>query len=81
MSIVELDSKGRLTLPKEVRTSLGMTGKVLTINAGDHVKVIPLPSDPVRFLDGVLDIKRPFKELRRGAEALAEKETKGRSEG
>ncbi len=81
MSIVELDSKGRLTLPKEVRTSLGMTGKVLTINAGDHVKVIPLPSDAVRFLNGVLDIKRPFKELRREAEALAEKETKGRSEG
>lgn len=68
-----------MTLPKEVRTSLGMTGKVLTINAGDHVKIIPLPSDAVRFLNGVLDIKRPFKELRREAEALAEKETKGRS--
>ncbi len=76
MSIVELDSKGRLTLPKEVRTSLGMSGKVLTINAGDHVKVIPLPSDPVRFLNGVLDMKKSFKQLRRGAEALAEREAK-----
>jgi bifunctional DNA-binding transcriptional regulator/antitoxin component of YhaV-PrlF toxin-antitoxin module len=79
LSIVELDSKGRLTLPKEVRTSLGMSGKVLTINAGDHVKVIPLPSDPVRSLNGVLDIKKPFKELRRGAEAAAEKEAKRQS--
>lgn len=81
MSIIELDSKGRLTLPKEVRTSLGMSGKVLTINAGDHVKVIPLPSDPVHFLNGVLDIKRSFKELRREAEALAAKEAEGRNQG
>ncbi len=81
MSIVELDSKGRLTLPKEVRTSLRMSGKVLTINAGDHVKVIPLPPDPVRFLNGVLDIKKPFKELSREAEALAEKEAKRQREG
>lgn len=81
MSIVELDSKGRLTLPKAVRTSLGMSGKVLTINAGDHVKVIPLPSDPVRLINGVLDIKRPFSDLRREAEALAKKEAKRRSEG
>ncbi len=76
MSILELDSKGRLTLPKEVRSSLGIGDKVLTINAGDHLKVIPLPRDPLSSLNGVLDIKKPFRELRREAEALAHKEAK-----
>ncbi len=78
MSIVELDSKGRLTLPKKVRSSMGIGNKVLTINAGDHLKIIPLPSDPVRSLNGVLDIKKSFRELRGGAEALAEEEAKKR---
>ena len=78
MSIVELDSKGRITLPKELRTSLRLGKKVLTINAGDHLKIIPLPQDPLSSLNGVLDIKKPFKELRREAEALAEREAKRR---
>jgi AbrB family looped-hinge helix DNA binding protein len=81
VSILKLDSKGRLTLPKEVRSSLGIGDKVLTINSGDHLKVIPLPGDPLSSLNGVLDIKKPFRELRRGAEALAQKEAKISREG
>jgi len=73
-----LDSKGRLTLPKKVRSSMGIGNKVLTINAGDHLKIIPLPSDPVRSLNGVLDIKKSFRELRGEAQALAEQEVKRR---
>ncbi len=57
---------------------MGIGNKVLTINAGDHLKIIPLPSDPVRSLNGVLDIKKSFRELRGGAEALAEEEAKKR---
>ena len=76
MSILELDRKGRLTLPKKVRDSSNMGKKVLVINAGDHLKVIPLPSDPLRTLHGALNTKKPFKELRKQAEQTVQKEVK-----
>lgn len=76
MSIVELDSKGRLTLPKETRESLNIGKKVLIINAGDHLKIIPLPSDPFRVLHGTFNVRKPFKELRKQAELTAENEAK-----
>jgi bifunctional DNA-binding transcriptional regulator/antitoxin component of YhaV-PrlF toxin-antitoxin module len=72
MSIVELDRKGRLILPKKMRESLGIGRKVLILNAGDHLKVIPLPSDPFEVLEGTLSLNKPFKELRKQAELTAE---------
>lgn len=78
MSILELDNKGRLTLPKGVRKSLGIGKKVLIINAGDHVKIIPLPHDPFQTLHGTFNIKKPFRELRRQAELKGENESKRR---
>jgi len=76
LSILELDSKGRLTLPKEVRDSLEIARKVLIINAGDHLKLIPLPSDPFQTLHGAFNVRKPFKELRKRAERLGENEVK-----
>jgi AbrB family looped-hinge helix DNA binding protein len=78
MSIVELDSKGRITLPKAIRETVGIKGRVLAISAGDHLKIIPLPSNPVQALDGALDMKKPFRELRKDAEELAFREAKRR---
>jgi len=52
MSILELDRKGRLTLPERLRESLGIENKVLVINASDNIKAIPLPSDPFRGTGG-----------------------------
>jgi DNA-binding transcriptional regulator/RsmH inhibitor MraZ len=74
MSILELDNKGRLTLPKDFRDSLNFGKKVLVINAGDHIKILPLPSDPFRTLHGAFNVRKPFKELRRQAELMAEGE-------
>jgi len=76
MSILELDKKGRLTLPKEIRDSLGIGKKVLIINAGDHLKIIPLPSNLFQILHGAFNIKKPFKELRKQAELIAKNEAK-----
>jgi AbrB family looped-hinge helix DNA binding protein len=76
MSILELDSKGRLVLPKEIRETLEIKKKVLMVSAGDHVKIIPLPSDPLRVLHGAFNTKKPFKELRKEAERSAESEAK-----
>ena len=72
MSILELDSKGRLTLPKGIRETLQIGRKVLVIKAGDHLKVIPIPSDPFKVLHGAFNVKKTFKELREQAELAAE---------
>lgn len=72
---MELDEKGRLTLPKKTRESLNIKKKVLLINAGDHLKIIPLPPDPLQVLHGALNIKKPFESLRRQAELAAQNET------
>lgn len=76
MSILDLDSKGRLTLPKEVRESLTIGKRVLVLNAGDHIKIIPLPPNPLQVLHGALNIRKPFRELRKQAELAAEEEAK-----
>jgi AbrB family looped-hinge helix DNA binding protein len=74
LSILELDSKGRVTLPKEIRESFDIGKKILLINAGDHLKIIPLPSNPFQTLHGAFNVRKPFGELRRQAELIAEKE-------
>jgi bifunctional DNA-binding transcriptional regulator/antitoxin component of YhaV-PrlF toxin-antitoxin module len=76
LSILELDNKGRVTLPKHIRESLDIGKKILIINAGDHLKIIPLPSNPLQILHGAFNVKKPFKELRKQAELTAENETK-----
>ena len=76
MSILKVDRKGRLTIPKEIRESLCLGKNVLVINAGDHLKVIPLPSNPLQVLHGAFNVKKSFKELRKQAELTGERETK-----
>ena len=76
MSIVDLDERGRLTLPREIRRNVNITKKALLINAGNHIKIIPLPEDPFKELEGALSIKIPFKTLREEAQKQAQKEVK-----
>ncbi len=74
MCIVEIDEKGRITLPNELRKILKL-GKVLLVNAGDHVILVPVPENPLQVLNGALNIGNPFNEIREEAERLLEKET------
>jgi len=74
MSIAKLDDKGRLTLSKELRDELKIGSKVLVINAGTHLKVIPLPKDPFKILEGSFNVRKSFKQLRRQAEEAISKE-------
>ena len=78
MSLLEVDKKGRVTVPKEYRRELGLHGKVLVINARDHLKLIPIPKDPIQALRGAFKTKKSFKQLRKQAEAEAEKEIRAR---
>jgi hypothetical protein len=70
----------RLVLPREP-IELDAEKRVLAINVGDCSEVIPLSPDPYAALEGVLDIKEPFKKLRKQAEILAEKEAEKRVTG
>lgn len=72
--MLELDSKGRLTVPKSYRRELQLERKVLVVNAGDHLKLIPIPKDPVETLRGAFSVKKNFRELRKQAEEEAQKE-------
>lgn len=72
--MLELDNKGRLTVPKSYRRELQLERKVLVVNAGDHLKLIPIPKDPVETLRGAFSVKKSFRELRKQAEAEAQKE-------
>jgi bifunctional DNA-binding transcriptional regulator/antitoxin component of YhaV-PrlF toxin-antitoxin module len=74
LSIVDLDDRGRLTLPSEIRRAIKITKKVLIVNAGDHIKIIPLPEDPFKELKGALSIKTPFNKLRNEAMKQAQRE-------
>ena len=78
MSLLELDKKGRVTVPKEYRRELGLHDKVLVINAGDHLKLIPIPKDPIKALRGAFTIRKSFTELRKQAEGGAEKELRAK---
>jgi len=78
LSIVGLDDRGRLTLSKEVRLSLDMGRKVLVISAGDHLKIIPQPSDPLKTLHGAFNTEKSFRELRRQAKQIARCEAEAR---
>lgn len=73
MALRRLDARGRVALPKEYRRELGFQEKVLVINAGDHLKLMPIPKDSIKALRGVFTIRKSFRELRKQAEAEAEK--------
>ena len=70
---MEMDKKGRVTLPKRFRDELGLEGKVLIVNAGDHLKVIAVPKDPIGALRGAFNTKKSFMDLRKQADAEAKK--------
>ena len=76
MRVLAIDERGRLTLPSEVRKSLGIGNKALLINMGDHVKLSPLPTDSFESLKGALDIDKHYKQIREEAERAAHREAK-----
>jgi hypothetical protein len=57
-----------------------MGRKVLVINAGDHLKIIPLPTDPLATLHGAFNTEKSFSELRRQAERTAAAEARERGQ-
>ncbi len=72
--VVEVDSRGRILIPKGIRERLKIGKRVLLIPIRERLEVIPLPEDPLKILDGAFTTDVPFSELRKEAERQAEEE-------
>ncbi len=73
--VVQVDSRGRILIPKRIRERLKIGKRVLLIPIRERLEVIPLPEDPLEILDGAFTTDVPFSELRKEAERQAEEET------
>jgi hypothetical protein len=68
MSIVDIDDRGRMTIPKEI----GLRGhRAAIIPAGSFFVVVPIVGDPYKFAGGWLDTDRDAKTLKETAERKA----------
>ena len=76
MSVVEIDDRGRMTIPKEI----GLRGsKAAVIPAGSFFVVIPIIGDPYQVAGGWLDAGRDAKALKESADRKAAEDATGRA--
>ncbi len=68
MSVVGVDERGRITLPKRLREGVK---RVVIIPVGTHLVLIPLRGEPEKYAEGWLDTDRDRRELKAEAERLA----------
>ena len=73
MSIVEIDERGRVTIPKEMRIE---AEKALIIPMGETYMVVPIPKAPAEF-----DLKVSGKSAKEAAERRLSSDVKGRMDG
>jgi bifunctional DNA-binding transcriptional regulator/antitoxin component of YhaV-PrlF toxin-antitoxin module len=68
MSVVEVDDRGRFTIPREI----GLRGtKAVIIPAGTFFVVIPIKGDPYKLATSWLKTEKSIENLKDEAEALA----------
>lgn len=71
MSVVKIDERGRMTVPKE----LGARGRrAVILPAGSFFIVIPLPEPPTEGARGWLSTKRDRRGLKDSAEKAAKED-------
>jgi bifunctional DNA-binding transcriptional regulator/antitoxin component of YhaV-PrlF toxin-antitoxin module len=70
MSIVEIDDRGRVTIPKEMRVD---ADKALVIPMGESYMLVPIPRAPIEF-----EIKGSTKTAKATAERRLRSEVRGR---
>ncbi len=75
MSIVSVDDRGRMTIPKEMGLR---NSRAVVIQAGSFIVAIPLPKEPHKEAGGWLDTEKTIKELKTQAEKIAQKEASKR---
>jgi bifunctional DNA-binding transcriptional regulator/antitoxin component of YhaV-PrlF toxin-antitoxin module len=76
MSVVEIDDRGRMTVPKK----LGLRkSRALIIPAGSFFVAIPLPKTPQEEAEKWLSTKKERKELKTQAEKTAREDAVNRA--
>lgn len=76
MSVVEVDDRGRFTIPKEI----GLRGtKVIIIPASTYFVVLPLHGDPYQYAKNWLKTDKPVGELKAEAEQTAQEDAAARA--
>lgn len=78
MALVQVDERHRLTLPKEVREKFRIVNsqKFYLVPSGDDLIMKPIPKDPSKKLDEILEGFTFDNQARRKAEQWLMKETK-----
>ena len=70
MSIVEIDARGRVTIPKEMRVE---ADRALVIPMGETYMIVPIPRAPIEF-----DMKETGRTAKERAEMTLRAEVKER---
>ena len=75
MSVVEIDERGRFTIPKEI----GLRGsRAVVIPAGTYFVVLPLEGDPYKYAKDWLKTDKTVKELKDSSEEAAADDAEAR---
>ncbi len=80
MNNVRVGSHGEIVIKKKLRERFGIKPgqEVIEFDAGDHIAIIPLSSDPIEFLCGKYSWEETTNQLKKRAEELALEEVKKR---
>lgn len=76
MSVVEIDERGRMTIPKKMGIK---KARAIVVPAGSFFITIPLPQNPQKEAQGWLDTGKEKKELKAEAEKLAQEDAVNRA--
>jgi len=69
MSTVRLSCKGQVVIPAKIRrkSNLKPQSKVSILDLDDQIVLFPLPDDPIRAADGILESEKSVLEMMREA--------------
>ncbi len=73
--VLDLDDRGRITIPKEWRKNLFLK-RVVAIQSKNGIYLIPVSDDPLKVLKGAFTTTKITKELKKEALELALEEAK-----
>ncbi len=73
--VLDLDDRGRITIPKEWRKKLSLS-RVVAIHTKNSIYLIPVSSDPLKVLKGSFTTNKTTEELKKEALDLALKDLK-----
>ena len=76
MSVVEIDERGRMTIPKKIGLK---KSRAIVIPAGSFFVTIPLPKSPQKEAENWLPTNKERKQLKTDAEKLAREDAVNRA--